>query len=191
MLLRSYAFQKEVPDTVWNLFSKADKLGTGLDYTLEIIDAAMQGDINLNREFNLKGYIYSINQARKHEDRRRYKKNLRINYTVDDEADFGDNIQADNLSGYVESIDEYEKIDNDSEVSYAISEINRMSHDIMIFHNVDIETCLSQANRGMPESINLLRKLVNDNPQVGLYIQTILASGYPLETLMNGGEMHG
>lgn len=191
MLLRSYAFQKEVPDTVWNLFSKADKLGTGLDYTLEIIDAAMQGDINLNREFNLKGYIYSINQVRKHEDRRRYKKNLRINYTVDDEADFGDNIQADNLSGYVESIDEYEKIDNDSEVSYAISEINRMSHDIMIFHNVDIETCLSQANRGMPESINLLRKLVNDNPQVGLYIQTILASGYPLETLMNGGGMHG
>lgn len=191
MLLRSYAFQKEVPDTVWNLFSKADKLGTGLDYTLEIIDAAMQGDINLNREFNLKRYIYSINQARKHEDRRRYKKNLRINYTVDDEADFGDNIQADNLSGYVESIDEYEKIDNDSEVSYAISEINRMSHDIMIFHNVDIETCLSQANRGMPESINLLRKLVNDNPQVGLYIQTILASGYPLETLMSGGGKHG
>ena len=191
MLLRSYAFQKEVPDSVWNLFSKAEKLGTSLDYTLEIIDAAMKGDINLNKEFNLQGYIYSINQTKKHEDRRRFKKNLRINYTVDDEADFGDNIQADNLSGYVESIDEYEKIDNDSEVSYAISEINRMSHDIMIFHNVDIETCLSQANRGMPESINLLRKLVNDNPQVGLYIQTILASGYPLETLMSGGGKHG
>lgn len=191
MLLRSYAFQKEVPDEVWNLFSKADKLGTGLDYTLEIINAAMSGDINLNREFNLQGYIYSINQTKEHEKRRRYKKNLRINYTADGVGNFGDSIPIDNLTAYVESIDEYEKIDNDHEVRYAIDEINRMSHDILIFHNVDIRTCLFQALRGMPESINLLKKLVNDNPQVGLYIETILGSGYPLENLMSGGDVLG
>lgn len=42
-LLKSVSFNTECDLNIWNLFKKANELGTRLDYTLEIIDAAMHG----------------------------------------------------------------------------------------------------------------------------------------------------
>lgn len=183
MLLHSYAFNREVPTEVWNLFENAEKLGNKLDYTVEIIDAAMRGDIDVKRKFNLAGYIYSINEKKELENGRKRKKFLSINSSCEEVEDYGDGIPVDALTPYVEKEDAYDLFEKEQEVVYAVNEINKMSHDILLFHNVDIKKCLLHANRGTPESISLLKKLVKDNSNVASLIEVILSSGQPLEDL--------
>ena len=56
-LLKSVSFNTECDLNIWNLFKKANELGTCLDYTLEIIDAAMHGRIDVDEEFESDKYI--------------------------------------------------------------------------------------------------------------------------------------
>ncbi len=56
-LLKSVSFNTECDLNIWNLFKKANELGTRLDYTLEIIDAAMHGRIDVDEEFESDKYI--------------------------------------------------------------------------------------------------------------------------------------
>ena len=51
-LLKSLSFNTEYDSKVWELCKDANELGTKLDYTLEIIDAAMQGNIDFASKQN-------------------------------------------------------------------------------------------------------------------------------------------
>lgn len=184
-LLRSYGFSKDIPYKVWELFKKANELGTQLDYTLEIIDAAMDGKVNFEKEFNLKAYINAINHSRQLENYRRAKKVKRINVNWGEPYDDENSVSEEIISGYVEQTDEYEKLVDDDEVLFAVSEINRMSADILIQNHLEIHTCITQALKGMPESIKLIQDLVADNPYAGELLQIILASGYSYEDLFS------
>lgn len=159
-------------------------MGTQLDYTLEIIDAAMEGDIDFEKEFNLRGYIYTIKKSRELENYRRKKKVLRINDTVDEVTDYGDGVPVDALSGFVDKVDDFEKFESDDEVLYAVEEINKISNDILVCYHLDIKRCIKQALRGTPESLNLLKGLVEENKYIGELVKILLASGYSLEALL-------
>lgn len=181
MLLRSYGFTKEVPSEVWELFKEAENVGDKLDYTLEIIDAAMRGDINTSKKFNLGGYIYRIEKHKELERGRKKKKVLGICDSIDEYT--GYEVPVDNLTGYVDQIDEFEKIENDEEVKYAVDEINKISSYLAINNHIDFSRCVRQALRGTPESINLLKDMVSNNPHAGNMLKIILESGREFDEL--------
>lgn len=190
MLMKSYSFQKEVPSEVWELFKDVNKLSSGFDYSLEIINNAMTGNIRLDGNFNIAAYLGKVEKLKRMEGNRSAKKFSSIIDDVDEFVETGIpmSIPADKVTEYVEPKDEFEAILDEDEVHYAVKEINSMATQIMFNHNVDVIRCLQQALKGIPSSVELLKKLVNEDVQIGEFIQTILSSGQPFDEMFEGIE---
>ena len=85
--LKSYSFEQENNFDMWyHLFKDANELGTRLDYTLEIFEAAVEGDIDLTHEFKLEGYINKISHTKRMESLRKAKKLVPVNEDSDDDG---------------------------------------------------------------------------------------------------------
>lgn len=190
MLLRSYSFGKEIPTEVWELFKDVNKLSSGFDWSLEIINNAMRGEIRLDGSFNIGAYIGKVEKIQKMEGSRAARKFLSI---VDDIDDFEESgvpmsIPADKVTEHAGQKDEYEAILDADEVRYSVKEINKMATDIMYKYNVSIVRCLEQALKGIPSSVEILKKLVNEDIRIGELIQIVLGSGMNFEELFQTKE---
>ena len=182
MLMKSISFGKEVDPQIWDLFKDANEIGSRLDYTLEIIDAAMSGNIDLSREFELEKYINSINRTRKLEALREAKKVVHITEdSYDDEENSG--VSSDRISYFVDSTDEYEILENSFELRYAINKFNSLQEYFLVNAKCDVKFAVRQALRGIPDSIELLKNLCNDYPVAAELLKIILGSGYTYEEI--------
>lgn len=182
-LLRSYSFYEEVPYTVWKLFEDAGMLGTKLDYILEIIEEAQNGNIDFNKEFNLGGYINTIKWNQERESYRHGKKIKSICSDFDEWEEDCNFITEDIVSTYATRIDAYRELEDDDEIKYAVKEIKRLSRQILIEHSICIYRCTYMALKGMPDSVMILKDLVSKDTHVGDLLKIILSSGYKLEEL--------
>ena len=159
MLLRSVSFNTECPTKVWELFEKANELGTKLDYTLEIIEAAMQGRIDFEKDFKLKEYVASIDRTRRLEGLREAKKAVHLTDVSDDEDE------------------------NKFELLQAVNQFNELQYYFMVNAKCDSKLAVRQALRGIPESIELVKNLCNDYPIAADLLKIILGSGYSYEQI--------
>ncbi len=176
MLLRSVSFTTECNPKIWELFKKADELGTKLDYTLEIIEAAMQGRIDLEGEFKLKEYVASIDRSRRLEGLREAKKAVHVTDISDDEEDSG-------VAYPVDSRNDYEEFENNYELQQAVERFNDMQYYFMVNAGCFAKTAVRQALRGIPESIELVKNLCDEYPIAAELLEIILGSGYSYEDI--------
>lgn len=181
-LLRSYSFNKVVTDDIWNLFKDAD-INRGWDYSLEIIENAMSGGIQTSKSFSFYGYINNIEKNRRLEKHRSAKRHLHIKDSYDEEESYG--VPESALNTYVPQDDPYQKIDDDEEVYFAVNEINKMASEFLIFNKVNIQHCVRQALKGIPDAVSELKKLVEEDPHAGEMLRIILGSGYSFDILFS------
>lgn len=182
-LLRSYSFCEEIPDEIWELFKDAKDLGTKWDYTLEILNAAQEGRIDFQKEFNLGGYIQKIESIQRMKSGKRAKRWKSICSDFDEWNEDSHFVSEDIVSQYAEQVDTYKEVENEDELKYAVDEINKLSRKILIEHRLDIYKCMEQGARGIPETIELLKDLVSKDAHVGEILKIILSSGYKLKEL--------
>lgn len=188
MLMKSVSFGDEVDPKIWDLFKDANEIGSRLDYTLEIIDAALAGNIDFGREFELEKYINSINRTRRLEALREAKKTVHITEdSYDDEETSG--VSLDRISYFADSTDEYEILENSFELQYAVSQFDSLQEYFLVNAKCDVKLAVRQALRGIPDSIELLKNLCNDYPIAGELLKIILGSGYKYEEIFP--EMQG
>lgn len=182
-LLRSYSFKEEVSNDVWTLFKNAN-VDKGWDYSLEIIDNAMQGNIKISDDFNFSAYIAQVEKLKKYSDGRARQKILHIQSDADGQESYG--VPEEKLNTYAEPVDEYQKIIDDDTVKFAVSEINRIASYIFIENRVDIYRCINQALKGIYASVRSLKKLTDEDPYVAELLKIILGSGYSFAELFDG-----
>lgn len=181
-VLRSFSFNKVPSGDVWNLFKDAKNLGTDLDYTLEIIDNAMSGNIDTSKDFNIGAYIGKINKLKRLENNRELKKMLNITEEVSDNPH---EIPDDKLPA---AQDQYQKFEDDDEVLFSVEEINRISGRVLIENRLNINRCIKQALKGIPASIDALRRLVQDDDYAAELLYILLKSGYEMKDLFGFKE---
>lgn len=176
MLLRSVSFNTECPTKVWELFEKANELGTKLDYTLEIIEAAMQGRIDFEKDFKLKEYVASIDRTKRLEGLREAKRAVHVTDVSDDEDSSGVPYPADDR-------DDYEELENKFELQQAVDRFNEMQNYFLVNAKCDSKLAVRQALRGIPESIELVKNLCDEYPIAADLLKIILGSGYSYEQI--------
>lgn len=176
MLLRSVSFNTECSSKIWELFEKANELGTKLDYTLEIIEAAMQGRIDFEKDFKLKEYVASIDRTKRLEGLREAKRAVHVTDVSDDEDSSG-------VPYPVDDRDDYEELENKFELQQAVDRFNEMQNYFLVNAKCDSKLAVRQALRGIPESIELVKNLCDEYPIAADLLKIILGSGYSYEQI--------
>ena len=69
------------------------------------------------------------------------------------------------------------------EVRWAVNQINTRAREWMITYKLDVPFCIRQTLRGMPESRDLLKKIIADNEVAAECIHAVLASGIEFNKL--------
>lgn len=182
MVLHSLGFCIEVDSKVWGLFEKMDKLDEPLDCSLEVIDAAISGRLDVDN-FDLLAYAKTVKKNETLVNHRKGIKNLPIiaDGGVEDVDPYG--ISESVVAEYVESVDEYENVDKEDEIRFAVEELTNLKHELLSYYRVDFVRCMTQALKGLPASIDTLKQLVSDNPYVGDLMKIVLSSGYSFAEL--------
>ena len=78
---------------------------------------------------------------------------------------------------YAEQADEYEKLMDEYEFRYAAPAVNDMRGMIFIEYRMDFWRCMQQVEKGIPESVALLRNLAEKAPDIEELIWIILSNG--------------
>ncbi|MDE7476812.1 MAG: hypothetical protein K2M91_02490, partial [Lachnospiraceae bacterium] len=181
-MLRSLSFEKDLDLNVWGLFKDANELGSRLDYTLEIVDAAVAGNIDFENEFKLEAYINRINHMRRLEALRESKK---VVYVADDSDDASDTsgVVPDKQMCFADASDAYADFADACELQYAVEKLNSLNGYFMVNAGCDVKLAVRQALRGIPDSVELLKGLCEDYPVAADLLKIILGSGQPYESM--------
>ncbi len=182
-MLSSYSFNAELPDNVWNVFKNCEQI-QGDFYTLEVLRGVQEGKISAdeNTKFNLQAYVNRVEKNKFMEKCREGKKKVSIVDDTDDPFEL-EGLTEDIVSGFVEEVDFVEDMAESDEVRWAVNQINTRAREWMITYKLDVPFCIRQALRGMPESRDLLKKIIADNEVAAECIHAVLASGIEFNKL--------
>lgn len=187
------AFGKEIPQEVWALFLDAvndDCSVRTFDYAYDIITAAMNKRIALDREFSLFGYIYRMQEMGERKKRARAKK-FRSIVTLSDinneVASFGNSVSEETVStsGSLADklVNEYELLVDSEELKFAVASVIDMNEHFMLEEGVDLIKLLKSAVNGLPTAQKRLSEICSCYEVVADYIKVILSSGTPVVEL--------
>lgn len=182
MLMSSTSFGVNVDNTIWSLFENIDSLDEPLDCSLEVIDAALSGKLDMNN-FDLVAYAKTVKKNESLSNHRRGIKNLPIIADCSDVGIEPYGVPESVVSVYAEPVDEYENVDNEDEIKYAVNELTNMEHEITSYYRINLRRCMTQALKGIPAAIEALKKLICDDPYIGELIRIVLSSGYSFTEL--------
>ena len=177
MLLRSYSFNRELTCKELELFSY---LVENPDYKCEVVydvlHNAMEGRIDLNKEFNLLGYEAKVRRntilGAYNKDKKEKSYDAQISST-------SDLTLKDTL---VEPRDEIESMLEETEYASCIKFLddNRLYHARNINKGcllVDLHCCLKKALNGVPDAVSLLKLLCDNDTNIRDCIEAILKHG--------------
>lgn len=189
MCLRSYHWNASIDmERIWSLFKHYLELDCECTCSLEIVEAAIKGRIPLDKLdgegdviFDLERYVHKFDKHRRMEKSRYYK---RVKYLANDidEAD-GSGVFADAISS-MQITGNYENIIDNCELEWALKCLDEKVMHFMVCDKVNIKVALIQANKGVPESIALIKKLVDKYPFMDELLHIILGCGRPLEEVL-------
>lgn len=191
-LLRTYSFNEiDFIDSgsLWSMFKDiASADSRGCSCTLEVVEAVLAGKIKLehydsdgNVVFDLRRYERKVEKLRKLEQVRRHKNEKPLLDDYDDLAEGG--VVADAVPALQTEDIEKNIIDN-AELDWALKSLDEKLLDFIVGDKVNIKVALLQANKGIPESIELVRRIVKKYPYMGEIIHIILSCGKPLEEVL-------
>ena len=188
-LLRTYSFNEiDYIDSgsLWSMFKDiASADSSGCSCTLEVVEAVLSGKLKIehydsdgNVVFDLRKYERKVEKLRKLEQARRHKNEKPL---LDDLAEGGvitSSVPALQTEDIAKNI-----IDN-AELQWALKSLDEKLLDFIVIDKVNIKVALLQANKGIPESIQLVKDIVKKYPYMGEIIHIILSCGKPLEEVL-------
>lgn len=191
-LLRTYSFNEiDYIDSgsLWSMFKDIASVDSrGCSCTLEVVEAVLAGklkmehyDLEGNVVFDLRRYERKVEKLRKLEQARRHKNEKPLLDDYDDLAEGGvitSSIPALQTEDIAKNI-----IDN-AELQWALKSLDEKLLDFIVLDKVNIKVALLQANKGIPESIQLVKDIVKKYPYMGEIIHIILSCGKPLEEVL-------
>ena len=191
-LLRTYSFNEiDYIDSgsLWSMFKEiASADSRGCSCTLEVVEAVLSGKLKIehydsdgNVVFDLRKYERKVEKLRKLEQARRHKNEKPLLDDYDDLAEGGvitSSIPALQTEDIAKNI-----IDN-AELDWALKSLDEKLLDFIVIDKVNIKVALLRANKGIPESIELVKDIVKKYPYMGEIIHIILSCGKPLEEVL-------
>lgn len=191
-LLRTYSFNEiDYIDSgsLWSMFKDIASVDSrGCSCTLEVVEAVLAGklkmehyDLEGNVVFDLRRYERKVEKLRKLEQARRHKNEKLLLDDYDDLAEGGVGISS-VLALQTEDI--AKNIIDNAELDWALKSLDEKLLDFIVIDKVNIKVALLQANKGIPESIELVKDIVKKYPYMGEIIYIILSCGKPLEKVL-------
>lgn len=191
-LLRTYSFNEiDYIDSgsLWSMFKDIASVDSrGCSCTLEVVEAVLAGklkmehyDLEGNVVFDLRRYERKVEKLRKLEQARRHKNEKPLLDDYDDLAEGGVGISS-VLALQTEDI--AKNIIDNAELDWALKSLDEKLLDFIVLDKVNIKVALLQANKGIPESIQLVKDIVKKYPYMGEIIHIILSCGKPLEEVL-------
>lgn len=191
-LLRTYSFNEiDYIDSgsLWSMFKDIASIESrGCSCTLEVVEAVLSGKLKIenydsdgNVVFDLRKYERKVEKLRKLEQARRHKNEKPLLDDYDDLAEGG--VVADAVPA-LQTEDIAKNIIDNAELDWALKSLDEKLLDFIVLDKVNIKVALLQANKGIPESIELIKDIVKKYPYMGEIIHIILSCGKPLEEVL-------
>lgn len=194
-LLRSYSFGQtngvdELPEEILRLFTDLVEIPEKqIEFASEIISAAMQGNIDLEHEFNIDAYESAIRKNIRLGKEAKRKKEVFLDYT-DSSDSWEETAQAGGIKADVATLqavnkmeDAYEQIMLEDELQYAVETIKSLQPMLLIEARIDFLHTMKQALKGIPESVKILQNVCNEYEVLAEQVRTVLSSGYTFEEI--------
>lgn len=194
-LLRSYSFGQmngvdELPEEILRLFTDLVEIPEKqIEFASEIISAAMQGNIDLEHEFNIDAYESAIRKNIRLGKEAKRKKEAFLDYT-DSSDSWEETAQAGGIKADVATLqavnkmeDAYEQIMLEDELQYAVETIKSLQPMLLIEARIDFLHTMKQALKGIPESVKILQNVCNEYEVLAEQVRTVLSSGYTFEEI--------
>ena len=191
-LLRTYSFNEiDYIDSgsLWSMFKEiASADSRGCSCTLEVVEAVLSGKLKIehynsdgNVVFDLRKYERKVEKLRKMEQARRHKNEKPL---VDDYDDLAEGGVITSSVPALQTEDIAKNIIDNAELQWALKSLDEKLLDFIVIDKVNIKVALLQANKGIPESIQLVKDIVKKYPYMGEIIHIILSCGKPLEEVL-------
>lgn len=191
-MMRSYLYDKTVwhdMGSLWSMFKDIASIESrGCSCTLEVVEAVLSGKLKIehydsdgNVVFDLRKYERKVEKLRKLEQARRHKNEKPLLDDYDDLAEGG--VVADAVPA-LQTEDIAKNIIDNAELDWALKSLDEKLLDFIVLDKVNIKVALLQANKGIPESIELVKDIVKKYPYMGEIIHIILSCGKPLEEVL-------
>lgn len=191
-MMRSYLYDKTVwhdMGSLWSMFKDIASIESrGCSCTLEVVEAVLSGKLKIenydsdgNVVFDLRKYERKVEKLRKLEQARRHKNEKPLLDDYDDLAEGG--VVADAVPA-LQTEDIAKNIIDNAELDWALKSLDEKLLDFIVLDKVNIKVALLQANKGIPESIELIKDIVKKYPYMGEIIHIILSCGKPLEEVL-------
>ena len=191
-LLRTYSFNEiDYIDSgsLWSMFKDiASADSRGCSCTLEVVEAVLSGKLKIehydsdgNVVFDLRKYERKVEKLRKMEQARRHKNEKSL---VDDYDDLAEGGVITSSITALQTEDIAKNIIDNAELQRALKSLDEKLLDFIVIDKVNIKVALLQANKGIPESIQLVKDIVKKYPYMGEIIHIILSCGKPLEEVL-------
>ena len=191
-MMRSYLYDKTVwhdMGSLWSMFKDIASIESrGCSCTLEVVEAVLSGklkmehyDSNGNVVFDLRKYEHKVEKLRKLELARRHKNEKPL---LDDYDDLAEGGVITSSVPALQTEDIAKNIIDNAELDWALISLDEKLLDFIVIDKVNIKVALLQANKGIPESIQLVKDIVKKYPYMGEIIHIILSCGKPLEEVL-------
>lgn len=191
-LLRTYSFNEiDYIDSgsLWSMFKDIASIESrGCSCTLEIVEAVLSGKLKIehydsdgNVVFDLRKYERKVEKLRKLEQARRHKNEKPL---LDDYDDLAEGGVITSSVPALQTEDIAKNIIDNAELDWALKSLDEKLLDFIVIDKVNIKVALLQANKGIPESIQLIKDIVKKYPYMGEIIHIILSCGKPLEEVL-------
>lgn len=191
-LLRTYSFNEiDYIDSgsLWSMFKDIASVDSrGCSCTLEVVEAVLAGklkmehyDLEGNVVFDLRRYERKVEKLRKLEQARRHKNEKPL---LDDYDDLAEGWVGISSVLALQTEDIAKNIIDNAELDWALKSLDEKLLDFIVIDKVNIKVALLQANKGIPESIELVKDIVKKYPYMGEIIYIILSCGKPLEKVL-------
>ena len=190
--MRSYLYDKTVwhdMGSLWSMFKDIASIESrGCSCTLEVVEAVLAGKLKMehydsdgNVVFDLRKYEHKVEKLRKLELARRHKNEKPL---LDDYDDLAEGGVITSSVPALQTEDIAKNIIDNAELDWALISLDEKLLDFIVIDKVNIKVALLQANKGIPESIQLVKDIVKKYPYMGEIIHIILSCGKPLEEVL-------
>lgn len=178
-MLRSLCFKEYDLNIGWGVFYWAKP--SELEYSLEIIEAVRRGRLNDEDEFHR--FCGGIRKNKQLSDVERAERCLHICDAYEDDNLKPYEVLMSKVMECANQVDELAKMEDEDEYNYAIDTLDRMQADILVRYHVSLWNCMRLALMGIPEPVDMLRKLVAESPEIKELMWIVLSSDKSLSDL--------
>ena len=184
----SYMGVDDIPESVLRLFKDmSDNPEKSIECVEEVLNAALEGRINLNADFNLCGYDYAVRANNNLTKEKSRQKQVFLDTSVnegDKESAMrngGMSVDYATASAVNELVDAYEEILDDAELQFAVETIKSLNKEFIVEYNVNLVSTIQKAIQGIPQAISKLKELCDECDIVSEQVYIILSSGKDIE----------